>query len=379
MLTEKYRPKILKDIVGNEEAKKQAIEWIEKVLKGKEKKALFIYGSTGVGKTSLAYAIAKEYNLEPIFLTTSEKRNDITIKSMELSNAFSVFGKRRLIIFDDLEGLASKDDRGAINAIVHIIKEAKNPIILIANDYWNQKLKQLRPFSIPVQMKKLNAMQIKKILEYIVKKENIKNVNIDEIAKYADGDVRASINNLESNMAAYRDKKRGAYDVILSILKGKNIDWARKTLMQSDDDPELIIAWLDENIAVEYKTKEEIAKAYDYLSKSDLFRARITKRQYWGFLRYVTVFLAFIALAKKHESHGLTRYAFPSYIKELSATMEKRAKIKSIAGKIAKKIHSNIRYVINNFQFYKMLILKNKEMAKNYFMLNDDEIEFLGG
>jgi predicted transcriptional regulator len=57
--------------------------------------------------------------------------------------------------------------------------------------------------------------------------------------------------------------------------------------------------------------------------------------------------------------------------------MEKRNMLKSIAKKIAKKIHSNSNYVINNIRFFTTLIKSNKESAKNYYMLDDEEIEFL--
>ena len=49
---EKYRPKSVSEIVGNEEAKTTFINWLEKGKKRK-KKAVLLYGPAGVGKTAL--------------------------------------------------------------------------------------------------------------------------------------------------------------------------------------------------------------------------------------------------------------------------------------------------------------------------------------
>ena len=378
MLTEKYRPKKLAEIIGNEEAKKKAMNWLTNFLEGKEEKPLFIYGPVGIGKTSLAIALANEFALEPLIFTSSEKREGNIIKNMEIAKGSSIFGKKRLIVFDDLDGITS-EDKGLVNAIISLVKETKNPVILIANDFWDQKLKALRNICIAVEMKKPPNSEIEKLIKSIAEKEQIKDVDIKEIVKSANGDVRAALNNLAAYSIGYRDKRTSAYDVTLSILKGKNLEWPRKTIMQSDDDLELIKAWLDENIDAEYKDPLEIASAYDYLSKADLYNGRIIKRQYYGFLRYVSFFIACIALAKKHETSTFLFYKFPSYIKELSATMEKRAIKKSISKKIAKVLHTSQKTILQEFPFYSSLILRDIEKAKNIFKLDEKEIKFLEG
>ncbi|MFH1284984.1 MAG: replication factor C large subunit, partial [Candidatus Micrarchaeota archaeon] len=57
--TDKYRPRKISEFVGNaelaEEAKKWAIDW----ERGNRGKPLLLHGPTGVGKNSLALAIAE--------------------------------------------------------------------------------------------------------------------------------------------------------------------------------------------------------------------------------------------------------------------------------------------------------------------------------
>jgi replication factor C large subunit len=45
---EKYRPKKIADVVGNEEAKKAFVEWLNN--KRRTKKAVLLFGPPGVGK-----------------------------------------------------------------------------------------------------------------------------------------------------------------------------------------------------------------------------------------------------------------------------------------------------------------------------------------
>ena len=77
---EKYRPKKIEDIVGNEEAKAAFIEW----LKGKRrsKKAVLLYGPPGVGKTAMVNAAAKEFGFTIIEMNASDTRSEKAINDV---------------------------------------------------------------------------------------------------------------------------------------------------------------------------------------------------------------------------------------------------------------------------------------------------------
>ena len=51
MWSEKYRPKNILDLVGNEEARKSLVEWFTKWKKGT--KPILLIGPPGIGKTTL--------------------------------------------------------------------------------------------------------------------------------------------------------------------------------------------------------------------------------------------------------------------------------------------------------------------------------------
>jgi len=69
--TEKYRPKKLREVVGNDKAIEELSAWAEDVFKAKSKKGAILHGPAGCGKTSAAYALAAEKGWEVIELNLS--------------------------------------------------------------------------------------------------------------------------------------------------------------------------------------------------------------------------------------------------------------------------------------------------------------------
>ncbi len=77
---EKYRPKKIEDIIGNEEAKATFVEWLKS--KRRSKKAVLLYGPPGVGKTALVNAAAKEFGFTIIEMNASDTRSEKAINAV---------------------------------------------------------------------------------------------------------------------------------------------------------------------------------------------------------------------------------------------------------------------------------------------------------
>jgi len=80
MWSEKYRPQIISDMVGNEEARAAITEWFVKWKKGT--KPLLLVGPPGIGKTTIAYLVANQFGYDMIGLTASDVRSKSRINEI---------------------------------------------------------------------------------------------------------------------------------------------------------------------------------------------------------------------------------------------------------------------------------------------------------
>ena len=181
-LTHKYAPKTTNEIFGQDENLKKLKNFIINFKKEKKNSAL-IYGTSGTGKTSSAYAIANELGYEVIEVNASDFRNAEQI-NQKVGNAIkqqSLFAKGKIILVDEIDGLSGHEDRGGIQAITKLIGDSTYPIILTATNPFDNKFSSLRSKSSLIEFRQLDYLSIFKILKKICEHEKIK--YDDEILK----------------------------------------------------------------------------------------------------------------------------------------------------------------------------------------------------
>jgi replication factor C large subunit len=382
ILCEKYRGKCFLDIKGQE----TAIERIKAFIKTfPSKKAIILYGPAGTGKTSLAYALARENNFEILELNASDLRNKEQLDKIlkPASETVSLSGKNKVLLVDEADGLSTAD-RGGLPELISLIEKSKFPIIITANNIWQQKFNLLRRKSELISVKSLNYKIVLSIIQEIAKKENIP-VSIEiltSIAVKSRGDMRAALNDLQTvhlvnqpQELDERDKEEDIFNVLRQIFKdlvNKNTIRLYDTVNMPLDE---ILLWLEENIPYEYKGTE-LARAFEMLSKADVFRGRIHRQQHWRFLIYENIFLsAGVAAAKSQARLGFTVYKKPERILKIWMSNQQQLKKKSISIKYAEFCHIGTKRAMHDFPIIKY-ILRDPDAQKK-LRLEPEEIEFL--
>ena len=354
------------DIIGNQNAINAMRTFSLSIEKGELRKPLLLYGPSGTGKTAAAIAIANENNWNIVNFNASDYRDSDTIKNilMPASNTKSIFGKRNLIILDEIDDLVARFDNGAPAAITELIKKSKNPIIFISNDLWDRKIMFLRNNVEPVEFKKIDVNTITERLVHIIKRESI-TMNVDTIkaiAARAKGDMRSAINDLyafigsdDSNedileQLGMRDRKSDVFAVLDRIFLSNTLSSPIAAMANSDVDADMLYGWIDENIPKRYKNLKELSSAFRNLSSATIYSTRAVRMQYYGLWRYRNVLMSSgISLSKIGYPSTLERYAFPRVISSLSKSKDSREKSKMLAEKLSYTIHSNTREIINQY------------------------------
>lgn len=397
--TEKYFPSNLDEFVGNSEIVSEVEKWADAWNKGKRQVPILLWGQTGAGKTCLAYLIAKLNDWGLFELNASDFRSKEVIDRLVGAAAFnaSFSGKKRLILLDEIDGLQSRD-RGGAEAILQIMRNSHNPIILTANEiYSDKKLTSIRTVSKTLEFKKINYLSIAKRLREICDKEKIEydEEAIKVLAKNSGGDFRSALLDLQTlslggkigtdvvNSLGSRERQQKIFSTLRQIFRGENFNEIRKARQSSDVDKDLLERWIEENIPRQYTKTEDVANAFNSLSRADIFNGRIMKRQHYGFLRYSTELMTVgVALSRKNEYRDFVMYQFPTLLSKLARSYSLRASKIAVSKKIGEKTHSSARRVISQDLFYIMEIMKDKEKAIELtaeFEFDEKELAFLLG
>src|SRR2546428_12805761 len=99
----RYRPQTTREIAGNKPALEKIRLWLDSWSKEKPlKAAVLLYGPAGVGKTTVAEAVARERGWDLVEIKASHKRSgEIFLKNAgPAAKQTALFSKGRTIIID---------------------------------------------------------------------------------------------------------------------------------------------------------------------------------------------------------------------------------------------------------------------------------------
>jgi replication factor C large subunit len=384
MWSEKYRPHNIFDMIGNEEARSAVIEWIIKWKKGT--KPLLLIGPPGIGKTTIAYIISKQFGYDLIGLNASDLRNKSQINDVlsPILGNVSVLGIP-MIFVDEVDGIHGRGDYGGVEALIEILSEPTVPIILAANSDISDKMKDIKKKVKTISFKPIPPRLLKVYLEHILKKENAKLGPglLIKVINNSKGDIRSMINLTQSLVTGFNPQIEKSFesvnleDGINEFFKANSINEARNVLYSIQVDPRQKIDAFYSSVITSNLDNNTLAILLEIISESDMLYGKIMKTQDWRLLRYLNEIL--IKLYRKDERIRFNQYNLSWPL--LNRIRWDGKKIKVISSIMAKKLHLSSSSFITLCFPYLLICIKNKkielELDETYGDLIEKEIELI--
>ena len=384
MWSEKYRPQIISDMVGNEESRAAIMEWFAKWKKGT--KPLLLVGPPGIGKTTMAYLLAKQFGYDMIGLNASDVRSKSRINEIltpVLGNV-SVLGTP-MIFVDEVDGIHGRGDYGGAAALIDILKEPTVPIVLAANDDTQDKMKSIRKVVKTIYFKRLPPRLLRVYLENILKKESAK-LSPGSLIKVIDkshGDIRSMINLTQSLVTGFNPQTETSFesinveDGVNAFFKANSIEEARGVLYSMQIDPRKKIDAFYSSIISSNLDNTSLAKYLEIISNADMLYGKIMKTQNWRLLRYLNDVL--IELYQNDDRIRYSQYNISWPL--LNRIRWDRNKIKSLSSVMAKKLHLSSSAFVTLCLPYVLFCIKNKtlelEIEETFGDIIKKEIELI--
>jgi len=395
---EKYRPKKMSEVLGNELAKTTFTNWLKN--KRRRKKAVLLYGPAGVGKTALVNAASNQFNFTIIEMNASDTRTEKAINkvgkpatSFVALDKFSTETKGNILFLDEVDGVFGQQDRGGIKAIIKIVKESLIPVVMAAN---NPDIKKLRPLKKVCQMIRFQQVRIPLIITMLRRICAMENVEaefeaLERIAQNSRGDMRSAINDLQSisegkpvlrvqdtMFLSSRNKDIGMYDTLMGVFSAESVRDAAMILNSSNVNYDDFLLSISDNLPLRYPDSADLAQAYDLVSRADVFRGRVGTEN-WRLLKYFFNLLAEAATVSPKSFKPFEVISPPIRIMKLYWTKGKRTKLKNICAKIALKCHVSQTTAKTDIVPFVNIILEKQKSSPiiSWLKLEPDEVDYL--
>lgn len=335
--TDKHKPKSTSELLGNGGIVRNLKKWLEdwhsihvagtkkvrfnaKLTENLGAKTALLSGPPGIGKSTMATLISRECGFDVTELNASDVRSKKAMTTGGLmdvaqSSMISFDGnskkqlKKRVLIFDEVDGMSS-GDRSGISALLDVIKKSKTPIICICNDRQSQKIKSLAGHSYDLRFRRPTKNEIASRCVEIAKSEgmNVEKNALVEVTECFGNDIRQVLNflqmwNRRNSTMTYDDVRKQFYQMKKDDVLRLNPFNALQQIFKSDlsfnertemyfVDYDLMPLMVQENYITSVRSNksdqelqlEQLSKASEYISESDLLSNYVRKQMRWDLL-----------------------------------------------------------------------------------------------
>ena len=266
LLVDELRPTTIDDIVVDEQVLEPIIIWANlwvSQLPNPEKPGILFIGHPGTGKTTMAKALASDMGWNLIETNASDARSSSKISSISVGQT-DLFGRLICLLFDEVDSMHGKDDKGGGAAIADMIAEARIPIILTANNKYKVSKKIMNKCTV-VQFRRPSVSALKTYLFTIIRDRGMTVSPTVVSAAAATQDYRLGLAMIEANTIYYQLPKEGwAEAEAKKAMKGESWNLEEVTSLLYN---------IEEN-AFRNMGITDTLRTYDILSRSDMYRRR---------------------------------------------------------------------------------------------------------
>jgi replication factor C large subunit len=363
--TQKYRPTTLRQIVNNDKAIGKVLHWLDNwnnpkfITNKRSKKGILLNGPPGVGKTVTVEAIAHDYNYSLVELNASDFRSakqlgqsiSRSIGYRSLDEAF-YDGKKRMVLFDEVDGISGRDDRGGVGAILKILRKTQCPVFLTANEAYQPRLRSLRQNCYLVNFQKIPVQEIVAFLHDICKKEGIsaQTAALLKLAQNAEGDLRVAINDLqmmsggkhtlrpENVVVSNRNERIMTFDALRKFFAAESWYEAKRAIDEAAIDYEVFMLCVHESLPYQFTNPRDLAMIYNVLAKANFFLVTAQKQQAWKLMKYFFNLLTGIPFLRT-TGWPSNQVKFSQKLTAMSRSKVQRNRIREIGRRIGRKCH----------------------------------------
>lgn len=222
---EKYRPKSLAEVIGQE----NIVSRLKSYVSQKSVPHMMFAGMQGIGKTSCAIALAKElygqgYSNNFLELNASDERGiDVVRKTIKDFARTLAFNSEFKIIFLDEADALTADAQQALRRTME--KYTQTARFILSCNYSSRIIEPIQSRCVVFRFMPLHSERVKAKLKEIVKAEGLKidDEALEAIIYVSEGDLRKAINVLQGSATLGKEIKAETVYNVSSRAKPKEI------------------------------------------------------------------------------------------------------------------------------------------------------------